>query len=507
MSVDEFIKDPSRRSHPVYDASLFDMAAPEYSEGEDLLGSAYRGLLLGITDRDVDVDLIKQIPTRIDQAIGGGDLWVRLLNDAGGLASPRRKKKDAPELMPIIPTVGYYACVRGAAARRRWFPANLLLEVIGGGLGLHAGTAFVEKLRNALTIGSTDDLMAVFLDRAILPPPGVAAPTPITLHATRSKAYCPSTSSTELQSPAMQFCSDFEAIIALKDTLTRRQWTVLLEGMLRLGTAMHTLWVCQANSLCWQMILGVAGGEAVPSEQEIRRRVWSPRASGAGFLSLGVDAKPLIRQLLELYVYGRFGINLCLHRLEDTGYGWPQDEKSAIAHVATSPRTAAGALHHFLTHVATHRHRIDAVDAKLWLHKQLMSLCDSRLELLRSESGFTRNMWFFLRHGLGQIEPTDSDQKEYDQAYLLVKRGRTSGERWFVDPGPAMLIAIVHACCVSKGRLPASLEDLRVHFSQYGLHAPAGELVNGAVGTALERLGLVVDSPDAAGGRLLVKPF
>ena len=70
-----------------------------------------------------------------------------------------------------------------------------------------------------------------------------------------------------------------------------------------------------------------------------------------------------------------------------------------------------------------------------------------------------------------------------------------------------MLIAIVHACCVSKGRLPASLEDLRTHFSQYGLHAPAGELVNGAVGTALERLGLVVDSPDAAGGRLLVRPF
>jgi hypothetical protein len=46
-----------------------------------------------------------------------------------------------------------------------------------------------------------------------------------------------------------------------------------------------------------------------------------------------------------------------------------------------------------------------------------------------------------------------------------------------------------------------------MHLADYGLHAPAGELAGGQVGTDLEKLGLVVDSPDAAGGRLLVAPF
>jgi hypothetical protein len=52
-----------------------------------------------------------------------------------------------------------------------------------------------------------------------------------------------------------------------------------------------------------------------------------------------------------------------------------------------------------------------------------------------------------------------------------------------------------------------SLDDFRRHLGEYGLRGPAGELVHGKTGHDLSMLGLVVDSPDAAGGRLLVKPF
>ena len=70
-----------------------------------------------------------------------------------------------------------------------------------------------------------------------------------------------------------------------------------------------------------------------------------------------------------------------------------------------------------------------------------------------------------------------------------------------------MLVMLVHVCCAENPAIPVSLDDFRHCLGEYGLHAPAGELIDGKTGRDLARLGLVVDSPDAAGGRLLVQPF
>jgi hypothetical protein len=51
------------------------------------------------------------------------------------------------------------------------------------------------------------------------------------------------------------------------------------------------------------------------------------------------------------------------------------------------------------------------------------------------------------------------------------------------------------------------MDDFRDYLSDYGIYAPAGELQTGRTAKDLARLGLVVDSPDAGGGRLLVNPF
>jgi hypothetical protein len=51
------------------------------------------------------------------------------------------------------------------------------------------------------------------------------------------------------------------------------------------------------------------------------------------------------------------------------------------------------------------------------------------------------------------------------------------------------------------------MDHLRSHLAQYGIGATADEFRTGLTARNLERLGLVVDSPDAAGGRLLVDPF
>ncbi len=97
--------------------------------------------------------------------------------------------------------------------------------------------------------------------------------------------------------------------------------------------------------------------------------------------------------------------------------------------------------------------------------------------------------------------------KSYDQAYLLAKQNRSNASPWPVDPGPVMLLLLLHCCCRSVGGAFTGVEDLRRYLAAYGIQAPAGSLQGGAAARHLERLGLVVDSPDAGGGRLLVDPF
>jgi hypothetical protein len=125
-----------------------------------------------------------------------------------------------------------------------------------------------------------------------------------------------------------------------------------------------------------------------------------------------------------------------------------------------------------------------------------LALCDS---------GYTKNLFEFARHSLGQVWAKQADQRSYDLAYLIAFSGERKPQ--LVQPGPAMLVVLVHACCAANPSIPVSLDDFRRHLSEYGLHVPAGELVDGKTGRDLAMLGLVVDSPDAAGGRLLVRPF
>jgi len=121
---------------------------------------------------------------------------------------------------------------------------------------------------------------------------------------------------------------------------------------------------------------------------------------------------------------------------------------------------------------------------------------------------------------MGQLSPQDATFTGYDQAYTLTKKigaqgeaGQSTSKRrrdsspWIVRFGPSALIGLVHACCRSQPGFSASIDDFRLHLANYGLLADFPELEGGYLANDLRRLGLVVDSPDAAGGRLLVDPF
>ena len=162
----------------------------------------------------------------------------------------------------------------------------------------------------------------------------------------------------------------------------------------------------------------------------------------------------------------------------------------------------------FLAHVSSNRRAIDNANAGQWLRTEVWKLFDDNEELralAKCKSGYTKNLFEFARHSLGQIKAKDPAERCYDLSYLLAYAG--DRKPLPVQPGPDMLVMLVHACCAANPFIPVSLGDFTRHLGEYGLHVPAGELIDGNTGRDLAMLGLVVDSPDAAGGRLLVPPF
>jgi hypothetical protein len=65
---------------------------------------------------------------------------------------------------------------------------------------------------------------------------------------------------------------------------------------------------------------------------------------------------------------------------------------------------------------------------------------------------------------------------------------------------------MVH-CCASSVNGPRTVEDLCLHLGKYGFEIKAQDVPSSEFGKSLRGLGLVIDSPDAEGGMVLVNPF
>src|SRR3546814_2342035 len=79
--------------------------------------------------------------------------------------------------------------------------------------------------------------------------------------------------------PARQFVRDLNAVIAAKPLLTRRQWTSLLEAVLRLGTVSHVIWLCELHSRVWACLSEALGGAGPMTAEEARERMFPERFS------------------------------------------------------------------------------------------------------------------------------------------------------------------------------------------------------------------------------------
>lgn len=504
MTLEDFQKQPFRNGHPAYSDSCFWFGAqPEWTTGEVLLASCYRALGLSPTaEGKVDLAEIESLPGEISSDALPRSAWEFIFMQAlrGPSRPGERSARPQPQLVPVVPALANVAGVLGKP-RNRWIPGNLALYTLASGTGLSGFAALKKQFGSALTTREgDDDAFAVFLeDQLSAHFRGRDAARPHELNRRRVQFR---EDRREPYAPAEVFALDLRELLLLKRSLTRRQWCALVESALRLGLVTHVLWICRLNVETWQMALEVLAGQAAPGPAEIENRLWQSHVGPRPFLDGGQQADPHLRRQVEEYTTARLGINLLLLAIDEFGgrSTW-QLPREAEAGWSTGKQISC-----LLSHLMAHRGLLGP-DPKGWAVQKLGEIVDAHPSKVSAESGPPSNLFEFLSYALRRRVTAEVSLQQHDQGYLLVKTSGKSNSPWVVRPGPVMLLAMCHATCKSMAGAPATIQDLARHFSYYGVRLAAGDLQTGPIAGDLEALGLMMDSPDAGGGRLILAPF
>jgi len=286
-----------------------------------------------------------------------------------------------------------------------------------------------------------------------------------------------------LRFPARQFVRDFEAVLDAKLAMTRRQWTTLLESVLRLGSVTHVLWLCQANRRLWKAVEAALRGD--PVHPQAAQRAMD---QDGPVLAYGNPAAAQVRDIASSYLVARLGLNATLWALAARGH-------------LTASLGSLSQIQSFLNLISTHRSTIQPEVRDVMDYLQ-----GEHARTINCKKGIGSNLTEFARHVLGQRQTASETLRGYDQGYLLRKKGQHSSAPWIVSLGPVAILALVH-CCLQGAVGPRSIQRLSQHLGTYGLAVDRDDIAGSELGRKLRMLGLVLDSPDAESGMLLVPPF
>jgi hypothetical protein len=187
----------------------------------------------------------------------------------------------------------------------------------------------------------------------------------------------------------------------------------------------------------------------------------------------------------------RIGINAVLWHLEALGKHVPSIE-------------SCGELAAFLQLVATRRDELRSAGLESIVTE--LQEGERNARAIACKKGIGSNMVEFARHVLGQRQTANDILRGYDQGYILRKKAEYASAPWVLSMGPVAILAIVH-CCLRDAAGPRSIQKLCAHLAAYGIRVDRDNVTTGDLGKKLRMLGLVLDSPDAESGMLLVPPF
>ncbi|MGO4352584.1 hypothetical protein AB4Z25_11685 [Rhizobium sp. RAF36] len=496
MSLVDFLDDPWGKSHELYSsATLAISPAPEYASSEVILSSVYRVIgIEGAQERTVplrgrELDrLLKRARERSRKPEGAtleADAFENLLGSV--LESPKLPNQSTKRFLQVTPLVPQVAIFSGSArlAGNPWTPGQLIRRMIWlGSPSAASARSTWQALFDALSVTEDDDVFARFLQAELkcwFPEPSWHL------------LDLPDTKSLSLEDakvaifPARQMVLDLKAVIAAKPMMTRRQWTSLLESILRLASVAHVVWLCEVHGRIWQALASALDGAGPTDEGSARVAMYPDRFA---CLPYGNKALPSIRDTVSQYLAARLSINAVLWGLDSLGIK-PSDGLSSAAGLASlceEVRVNRGGL------------------AGLSIREATSSLLDKETRVLLCRRGIGSNINEFARHALGKRQTANQSLRTYDQGFFLKKSGTSTNSPWIVSLGPVAVLTLVH-CALSGVAGPRSVHRLAQHLGQYGVTVDHGDIPHNDLGSQLRMLGLVLDSPDAESGMLLLPPF
>jgi hypothetical protein len=493
MSLLSFAEDPWKNSHDSYNASVFNIRpAPEFATAEVVVASLYRAVGFDqVSERDVpksgrdfDRSSIGYRPSPGTPAVGA-DTWRTILH--GVLESPKQPNQSSRRFLQLCPVVPDIALYSGSArlTGNSWNPGALIERMICIGSDTKSDAENLwQRLYESLSVLEGDDIWARWLQGEFeRRRRGSRSWAKRDLHV---EVDLPEVDKKILEYPAQQFVRDLDAVIGAKRCMTRRQWMSLLEAILRLGSVTHVLWLCDVNHRLWRAIRGVLDGSEPIASNKIAGGIVS---CNMPFLAYGNPAVPLVRDHASRYLLARLGINLVLHQLQ-------------AASTSIKSLSSCADLHRLLVEVKAKREVLQAAN----LVGQFDEIRDVQARAVACKKGIGSNLIEFARHTLGQRQTNNESLRSYDQGYILRKRGEHKSAPWVVSLGPVAVLALTH-CCLREAAGPRSVNRLCQHLARYGLDVDRDDVSKSELGRRLRMLGLVLDSPDAESGMLLVPPF
>lgn len=494
MNIADFKLAPWGKSHQSYKQSPLSLnPAPEYADSEVLIAGLYR--TIGLKDvsegkvpvkgRDLDRKIAQNMErgTKPDKAALDADAFHGLLRSV--LESPKRPNQSTKRFLQVSPIVGETAIFSGSArlAGNPWPAGMLTRRMIRMGLaGEAAAKADWDKLFAALSVEKQEDVFAQFMTEELrawlderwesIVSPDEGDVLDITLDDLADRAF-----------PARQFAADLQAIIAAKPLMTRRQWISLLEALIRLAAVSHVAWICEVQKRLWDVCVSALQGKPAPADM---REALYPREFQ--FLSYGAGAISGLRDRTSKYLKARLGINAALWALDAIGKPFAGGLASAddAGRLCVLLRENQGTLESLLADVD--------------------EVADREARTLLCRKGVGSNLIEFARYVLVQRQAADPRLRGYDQGYVLRRRGSSRSSPWICAPGPVSVLAVVH-CALAGLSGPRSVRRFSQHLAAYGIAIDHREIGQSELGQQLRMLGLVLDSPDAESGMLLVPPF
>tara|TARA_B110000008_G_scaffold243267_1_gene252180 strand:- start:217 stop:1716 length:1500 start_codon:yes stop_codon:yes gene_type:complete len=495
MEPEQFIEDPWKQAHTHkgYGESFLHMRpAPEYASGEVLLASLYRNVGLNVSEGSVPKNgrKLKNLlnskspkhsqnfpPEKFDEIISQSLSSPKVPNQSG---------KRFLQICPLVPDAAIYS-LSARLSSNSWNPGNLIASMLCYGLGDEEQILSVwQKIFSSLSITTDDDPWAQTLQREFesirTPELQEAWSKPTALPNLNEKSCLADVVSA---TPALQFAKDLISALEIKQLVTRRQWISIIETILRLGSAAHILWLCKANSICYDLIY-----QSLETGQTIEINEFNLKL--ADELKIWRQNQPVnnsIKQLAQDYLEARAGICLLLHTYEC---------KFAVTPISMrSPKEIIN----LTKELAKIRNEFPLDEFKNNMEK----LQDQQSNAFACKNGASKNILEFISHILRRRETGERGMESYDQGYFLKRK---SGPRspWVVGFGPVAILTMVH-CCSSGKNGARNIGDLCKHLSKYGFSIDPQEIADSDMGRILRNLGLVLDSPDAEGGMILSPPF